>query len=351
MRTLADLRAGGERPGGELVEWINGQPADVLDKLIGWGVIDAKAAKALCSLALHLEDWRDSVRAGGVGSDHVQLVYTRAKRIIDACGFTRFAEIDAEEVKLLLEKWRAREDDPISVQTSNHYLRAIKQFCSWCAERIGSGQSPVAKLKLLNVEAHRKRERRALSLDDLLMLLRTTESGPARGRTSGPERASLYWLAAETGLRAAELRSLTKASFSLDADPPTVTVQAGYAKGRREDTLILSGELAVRLWVHLAAKLPAARAFTVPTRTADMLRSDLERAGLPYRDEAGRVFDFHSLRVQCARDLVRGKAHPKVAQQRLRHKNISLTMDVYAKLSQDDRAAALEALPRLSVGA
>ena len=49
---------------------------------------------------------------------------------------------------------------------------------------------------------------------------------------TGPERAVLYQLAVETGLRARELRSLTWDSFDLDADVPTVTVRAAYSKHR-----------------------------------------------------------------------------------------------------------------------
>jgi hypothetical protein len=44
-----------------------------------------------------------------------------------------------------------------------------------------------------------------------------------------------------------------------------------------------------------------------------MFRADLERAGIKDKDDAGRVLDFHSLRVTCARNLARGRAHPAVA--------------------------------------
>jgi len=42
----------------------------------------------------------------------------------------------------------------------------------------------------------------------------------------------LYLLAAWTGFRRAELASLTKKSFDLQAAIPTVTVGAGYSKRR-----------------------------------------------------------------------------------------------------------------------
>ena len=44
----------------------------------------------------------------------------------------------------------------------------------------------------------------------------------------GTTRGMLYRFATMTGLRAAELASLTPASFDLAADTPTVTLEAGY---------------------------------------------------------------------------------------------------------------------------
>ena len=46
-----------------------------------------------------------------------------------------------------------------------------------------------------------------------------------------------------------------------------------------------------------------------------MLRDDLEMAEVPYTDETGRVFDFHSLRHQFISGLAAAGVHPKVTQQ------------------------------------
>ncbi len=97
----------------------------------------------------------------------------------------------------------------------------------------------------------------------------------------GPNGRLIYELALTTGLRANELRTLEKRSFDLDNGKPTVTVKAGHSKHRREDVVPLLVELAGRLRAHLANKLPTARAFTVPSRMAEMLFADLERAGIP----------------------------------------------------------------------
>lgn len=73
---------------------------------------------------------------------------------------------------------------------------------------------------------------------------------------------------------------------------------------------------------------------------------------IPYIDEQGEKFDFHSLRVQCASSLARAGVHVKVMQERLRHSDSKLTLDIYSRLSQSEQdAAAVEALPRLALGA
>jgi integrase len=76
---------------------------------------------------------------------------------------------------------------------------------------------------------------------------------------SGPERTLLYRIAVETGLRVNELRSLTVASFDLDAG--VVTVEAGYSKRRHEDTLPLRPDTAAALKTFFADELPGAKAF------------------------------------------------------------------------------------------
>jgi hypothetical protein len=70
----------------------------------------------------------------------------------------------------------------------------------------------------------------------------------------------LYRLAVETGLRAAELASLTPASFHLaDLDAATVKVTAAYSKHRRDDVLPLRRDRAVAVAVFIAGKSADAR--------------------------------------------------------------------------------------------
>ena len=75
---------------------------------------------------------------------------------------------------------------------------------------------------------------------------------------------------------------------------------------------------------------------------------DLKAAEIPYKDEAGRVFDFHSLRHQFISDLARGGVHPKEAQTLARLSTITLTMDRYTHVGIVDLISALDRLPAIA---
>jgi integrase len=144
---------------------------------------------------------------------------------------------------------------------------------------------------------------------------------------------------------------LTRASFFLDSDNPTVPVEAEYSKRRRRDRLPLRPKVATELRLFLANCHPAAPVFpTFPdNRTVNkMFRRDLAAAKIVYRDEAGLVADFHSLRHTFISNLACGGVHPKVAQALARHSTITLTMGRYSHTVVQEQSAALKALPDLS---
>jgi integrase len=126
-----------------------------------------------------------------------------------------------------------------------------------------------------------------------------------------------------------------------------VTVQAAYSKHRRDDIQPLRKDVAEIMRGYLAGR-PRDRQLwpgTWPDVGAEMLRKDLEAAGLPYKDEDGRVLDFHGLRHTFISSLAASGLHPKVAQVLARHSTITLTMDYYTQLERVDIARDLERLP------
>ncbi len=164
---------------------------------------------------------------------------------------------------------------------------------------------------------------------------------------AGPDRAMVYRVALGTGFRAAELASLYPGSFRLDANPPTIVCEAAYTKNGQLAEQPISEALAALLWpwvAHLEADRPV---FTLPDRAADMIRADLEAAGIPYTTSSG-VIDFHALRATYVSHLVASGASVKVCQTLARHSTPSLTIGIYAKASVHDLAGAVEALPDLT---
>jgi len=336
-----------------LVRWLATVPERTRAKLVAIGLLDPERVAVSKPLTEHLNDWTEALKAKGCSTRHVELVVSRVRKIVDGCRFRHFSDISASKAQAFLNDLRAdtAEKRGIGAQTFNFYLQSLKQFCRWMLKFRRAHENPVSHLDGLNVRTDRRHDRRALTVGELIKLLDTAYSGPVHFDMCGPDRAMLYWLAVETGLRAGELRSLTRSSFDLEGDSPTVTVAAEYSKRRRQDTLPLRPELAAELRTFLWTKTRTDPVFpTMPQREhlAKMFREDLAAASIAYRDDANLVADFHSLRHTFISNLARGGVHPKVAQALARHSTITLTMDRYSHTLVGEQSAALAALPDLS---
>ncbi|MBI1309700.1 tyrosine-type recombinase/integrase [bacterium] len=196
------------------------------------------------------------------------------------------------------------------------------------------------------------------SLDDFSRLLASTAEGnPFRGLT-GQDRVVLYLTAVSTGFRASELASLTISSFDLDAETPTITVQAAYSKRRRTDTRPLRAELAAMFRDYFDALADTRQGDLIPIRSkrlvwpgtwpqkaSVMVRTDQEAADVSYRDEHDRVLDFHGLRHTFGTNLAKAGISPKVAQELMRHSDGNLTLNTYSHVGLHDLAGAVEQLP------
>ena len=348
------------------------------------GDADRLAEQARRPLSEHVDDYEKHLRDSNASPKHIAAVIPRLRAIVAGCGFERWPDITATRVTgfladlrskglrgLGLSKYAPKSKMP-SIQTANYYLRAIKQFSSWMLRNGRAAANPVAHLRPGNADTDRRHLRRAFTADELRRLVDAARNGPDWNGIPGPERALVYRLAAEAGLRVNEIRSLTVGAFDLTGDPPTARVPAAFSKHRRQDVQPLPAGLAAELREHFAGKLPAAAAFRLPAAVdaADMLRRDLAAARaawvteadgneaeykrraesdfLAYVDAAGRFADFHALRHTFISNLASGGVHPKLAQQLARHSSIVLTMDRYSHSLLTDRASALRVLPDLT---
>jgi integrase len=380
-----------------------------------FGLGDPYAEWRRAAIGLHHLHWERSLLAAGISKKQVALVTRRVARVITTCRYKLFRDIDPASVQQFLANLRVKRrvvppldetkklytraeaaealvlshgsvtdsvrrhglatvqtekgrrypketieelrriliGDGLSIQTQNFYLSAMKQFCRWMVQNRRTDTNPLAHLAGGNVKLDRRHDRRAVSETELQSLLAATTASPLmfRGLT-GPDRAMLYFMAMATGLRAAELASLTPRSFELGASPPVVYVQPGYVKNRQEVSQPLTPELAKVLGDYLAHR-PADKPVWPGTwykDAAKALKIDLEAAGIPYvvQGPFGPLYaDFHALRHSFIALLDRAGVTVKQAMQLARHSDPRLTMARYGRAQLCDLGAAVEALPVL----
>jgi hypothetical protein len=210
----------------------------------------------------------------------------------------------------------------------------------------------VADLSKLSVDTDRRHDRRELTADELQRLLGAVMAGErVTYGLSGRDRCVLYALAAGTGLRAAALASLTPENFDLNNQVPTVTVAAKFNKNRKPKVQPLPPELVAMLRDFLlekpANKLLWGGNWAKKGRSADMLKIDLEAAGIPYvvQGPDGPLYaDFHALRHSFLTLLGKGGVDLHTVQELAGHSTPILTMR-YSHRRLADLAGAVEKLP------
>ena len=370
---LVSIRASGDAISPEVSRFIENTLPTIRQKLAEWGIIDTTKVAAGKSLEDHLKDWEAFLKAKGNTTDYVALLTSRVRAVFEACGFKFWSDIGAEQVQAQLAAMRDKKEGGISAQTSNFYLQAAKQFCKWMVRPARRAtDSPLAHLSGLNVKSDRRHDRRAFVLDELLFLLKNLGTAPVRAKMTGTERALLYRLAVETGLRRGGLAKLTKSCFDLDGDDPAVIVKAGARnKYKAERRVPLKAATAELLRTHLGSKMPEAPAFAVPPKqhSAKMVKADLDGAReawlkesttpairierektdfLRYCDSSGRYLDFHALRHTRGVWLFEHhKAHPREVQELMGVSSLAL-VDRYTRSFRLTDLSVIERGPDLS---
>jgi integrase len=270
------------------------------------GLIDRFAEHRRRPLSEHLGDWHRALVAKNT-REHADKQLARARKVVVGCRFRVWGDLSASAVEAYLADLRSRPEKGISVRTSNYYLQATKGFVRWMVRDGRAPESPLAHLQGGNAKKDPRRERRAFTDEEMCRLSTVTQSGPVLYGLAGWVRAMLYQLVVETGLRQKEARLLNQEAFDLVGAPPTVTVRAAYAKGGRDDEPPLLAMTADSLRPLVMATEAGSQVFALPEdrrQVIRMFRKDLEAAGIPYIDAAGRYGDFHALRHTFITNLV-----------------------------------------------
>ncbi len=304
-------------------------------------------------IAAHVEDYRLYLVASGDTGKHGGEVKTALSRLFAACGVATIRDLDPLTIHSALAA------EPLSARSRNKHRGFVLAFVRWLYDhgRLQSLPRGFARIERSSEDVDRRVVRRALSPPELDRLIRSTHSGPpivaARGPRcgphqpvwiTGPDRALVYRLAVGTGLRANEIRTLTRECFSLEGLEPTILVRAERAKNGRQAVQPISPALAGDLSAHLTGKAAGDPVFRLPAKTAQMIGRDLATAGIAVQDDQGRIVDFHALRVTYITSLVRSGANPRVVQRLARHSDVKLTLQVYTHVDDRDLHEAVKAI-------
>ena len=357
-------------------------------------IVGATKAEAEAVLAKLIRD-RDLERNGmgvergasmsleDLAAQYVRDLATRARpKSIDEAraGLARLArELGARTVRDVTAPavlaWRARRVGAGAAnKTANTELGYLKSALA-LALRLGQlVANPLAGLRGLPVGGrHQVRRPRALSDWELRRLFQAAEDLDREAENTHPDapprppplpRAPLVRALALTGARWGELTSATWAD--LDPDRGTLTLRGETTKNARPRVLPLVPDLiadVLALPAIYAARLgrrpsPGSRIFLSPNgRPWDRgrqnfyrhLRDVFVRAGIPHKDELGRVVHVHALRHTFATRLARAGVPIATAQKLTGHRTPSILLSVYTHLDDEEIRGALEGLPTIGV--
>jgi len=151
------------------------------------GLIPEGTESLTLPLEQHLADWLEALKSEA-SEAHARQQHTRAKRVIDGCGFDLWRDIRREKVAQYLARIQLDADGKagLSRRTADFYLQAVKQFLGWLVESERAPFSPLANVRRKKKSKRAKyilrHPRRPFSDDELRQLIAVTKTGnePAR---------------------------------------------------------------------------------------------------------------------------------------------------------------------------
>ena len=254
-----------------------------------------------------------------VNAEHLANVRRSLRQAVDECGFRRLRDLNRAAVDRWVSRLLTLPDNAIvdddgkvttparpAARTVNVRLCSLTSWGNWLVESGRLSTNPFARLHKLDEADDVRRQRRALTADELRRLLTVARLRPVaefgrptvrivddtrpaksretwkraeltfdtiadaaeRGRArlradeverreqAGRERALLYAVLVTTGLRKGELAALTVGDVLLDAPQPFVVLPGADAKNGQRATLPLRADVAdeLRAWIDEKAE-------------------------------------------------------------------------------------------------
>jgi integrase len=312
---LRELQKKTEQAAYGLIDPIEGVPLlEHLDRF------DQHLAQQECGESYRLRTFREiakvALHCGGlpipkrIEKQHVENVRSQLAKV-------KLSDVTVDKVDGFL----ATLPSNLSARTRNGFRTSLVNFFSFLVSKKKLPYNPM--LAVTRQEGAKKRQRRALPPDQLQKLIDAAKLRPlantmlvTRGERKGQrvavvsaevqsereragrERGLVYLTAALTGLRRGELRALRVKHLRLGDGVKAVHLPGTFTKNGKDANIPLAAELADALTAWVSGRGPDDAVFGIPLydELLKALKKDLAFAGIPYRDELDRVFDFHSLR-------------------------------------------------------
>jgi len=274
------------------------------------------------------------------GDRHREQMEGRLRKLAKGLKARELQDLTCEKCQAWLDKSK------LAARTRHHYRRHLLQFGAFLIKTGRANKNPFAGLEpVTGVEADRKLQRRALSDEEIAKLIAAVPNSKyARCRVKPADRAWLYRTASLTGFRRDELASLTPASFRLDGADPHIYLEANATKNGKEAHQPIPAAFAEELRGYLKGKKEGEPLWGIANRkTARMIRMDLVEAGVPV-EVAGRVADFHGLRVTFGTNCALKQVPLAMAQRLMRHSTPVLTSNIYTVAQLSDLSKEVEKL-------
>ena len=279
----------------------------------------------------HLSDFVANLETVGRSDKHVANIRHRVDTLLRECQWDLPGQITTGS----FEDWRGRQR--LSAKTLNDYLQAVGSFLKWMKrhQRVNANPFQDAPIDKIEMRGRKTRVRRAFTTEEIIRLLPVVP----------PDRRAIYLIALYTGLRHGELKQLRWSDLCLDDEIPFVSARPDTTKNGKPVEMGLHRDVVTALKAIRPSPAVSEEPVFPRMPRIERFRRDLKLAGVLYRDAAGRVSDFHSLRYTFCTNMGNAGVQPAIRQELMRHKDGRMTERLYTDAPLLKTRAAIEMLP------
>ncbi|MCL1888317.1 MAG: tyrosine-type recombinase/integrase, partial [Kiritimatiellaeota bacterium] len=298
------------------------------------GLIPKKSYRDAAATPLEtlLTEYIADIRARRKTEQYARVSQFRIRAIITAAKWTRLNQITPQT----FTRWRANHTGAMAAKTLREYQTMLSAFLNWLAAGERIERNPLAKVKLPETRGMAVRPSRAYTLDDLQKIFAAAET---------PAQRLAFQLLAYTGQRCKEIAELAWADVHLDS-PPHILIREHTTKDKKQRAIPLHPQLVQALTAHKppAGNQPMGRVIPDFPRWREFVRV-LDKAGIPKKDERGRVAHLHCFRKTFQTLAATHGVHPRASQEFLGHTDANLTAKIYTDLPAHAYRAEVAKLP------